>query len=127
MDIQSVSRHSLAVTQLVRAQVGTGRISLPVSSNQIYANFKHITGIGGSANQPSFSISQLRSLDNLIDRLKLLKGDSVKTVDLEGSSENSITTMIETFREELHTALQSSNNPYKSGVSASGISIDLFV
>ncbi|HAK44469.1 MAG TPA: hypothetical protein DCO79_00895 [Spirochaeta sp.] len=125
MELQSISRQSLAVSQLVRAQVGTGRIALPVSSNRIYANLKHITGVGGVGNQPAFSLNQLRSLDNLIDRLKLLKGESVKTVNLENSSENDITTMIEQFRKDLYTELHK-NNPYMGSISASGLSLELF-
>jgi hypothetical protein len=125
MELQSISRQSLAVTQLVRAQVGAGRIALPVSSNRIYANLKHITGISNFSNQPAFSLNQLRNLDNLIDRLKLLKNEELN-VDISGSTENDITKMIEKFREELYTELHK-KNPYHNGISASGISLDLFV
>ena len=125
MEIQSVNRQSLAVSQIVRAQVGTGRIALPVNNNRIYANLKHITGVGNLKNQPAFSLNQLRNLDNLIDRLKMLKGGEIKP-DLENSSENDISTMIEKYREELYTELHK-KNPYRPVVSASGISLDIFV
>ena len=126
MDIQSVSRQFLGVSELVRAQAATGRISLPVKSNQIYANFKNITGIGGGHNQPSFSISQLRSLDNLIERLKFLKGKGFQDVNLEGFTVNDFSEKIEQLSRELYTELHK-NNPYRTGVSASGISLDIFV
>lgn len=125
MELESISRQSLAVSQLVRAQVGSGRIALPVSSNSIYANFKHITGVGGIGNQPSFSLSQLRSLDNLIDRLKLLKGESVQSVNLESSSGDDVMQMIAKYQQELHTELQK-NNPYRGSVQVSGLSLDVF-
>ena len=124
MELQSISRQSLGVSQLVRAQVGSGRIALPVSSNRIYANFRHITGVGGTAGMPAFSLSQLRNLDNLIDRLKLLKGESVSTVDLNGVSPDDIGGMIEQYQQELHSELQK-QNPYRTGVSASGISLNI--
>ena len=125
MDIQSISRQSLTVSQLVRAQVGPGRIALPVSSNRIYANLKHITGIGSIADQPAFSLSQLRNLDNLIDRLKLLRGGE-RSVNVEGASDNDIAKMIEEFRKELYTELHK-NNPYSKNISSSGISLDILV
>lgn len=125
MELQSISRQSLAVSQLVRAQVGSGRIALPVSSNRIYANLKHITGISNLNNQPAFSLSQLRNLDNLIDRLKLLKSGQ-PDVDLSGASENDINAMLEKFREELYTEVNK-KNPYRAGVSASAVSLDIFV
>lgn len=126
MDVQGVSRQSLGVSELVRAQVGIGRISLPVKSNQIYASFKNISGIGGGPNQPSFSISQLRSLDNLIERLKFLKGRGVQAVSLESSSENDLSKLIEQFNKDLYKELHK-DNPYRAGISASGISLDILV
>ncbi|MDC7226312.1 MAG: hypothetical protein PQJ61_06075 [Spirochaetales bacterium] len=125
MELQSISKQSLTVSQLVRAQVGSGRIALPVRSNRIYANLKHITGIGGIGNQPAFSLSQLRNLDNLIDRLKMLKGEAMKSVNLENASENDVTQMIEDFRRELYTELHK-KNPYMGSLNASGLSLELF-
>ncbi len=125
MDIQSISKQSLAISQLVKAQVGTGRIALPVNSNSVYANFKHITGVGTSGNQPAYSFNQLRNLDNLIDRLKLLKGDG-KALNLQGADKNDVAEMIETYRRELYHQL-SNNNPYYRNISARGVSLDLFI
>ena len=125
MEIQSISKQSLTVSQLVKAQVGTGRIALPVTSNSVYANFKHITGVGTFKNQPAYSYNQLRNLDNLIDRLKLLKGEG-KAVNIEGADKNDVAEMIETYRRELYQQL-SNNNPYYRNISARGVSLDLFV
>ena len=125
MELNSISKQSLAVSQLIRAQVGSGRLALPVNSNNVYANFKHITGVGGMKNQPAFSVSKLRSLDNLIDRLKLLKGDSVKTADLGDASENDLSAMIEQYRQELYTEVHK-KNPYRNNFNTSGLSLNLF-
>ena len=125
IEVSSISKQSLAISQLIRAQVGAGRIALPVSGQSVYANFKHITGIGGLENQPAFSVSKLRNLDNLIDRLKLLKGESVKSPDLKNSTETDITKMIEDYRRDLYTELHK-NNPYMGSMNASGISLEIF-
>ncbi len=126
MEIQGLARQSLAVSQIVRAQVGTGRIALPVSGSSLYANLKHITGITGQSNQPAFSLSQLRSLDNLIDRLKLLKGEAVGNANLENSSENDIIKMMDEYRQQLYSELHK-KNPYRAGIDARGLSLDIFV
>ncbi len=124
MDIQGISKQTLSVPQLIRAEISNNRIALPVNSNRIYAHFKHIKGIGSMSNQPAFSLAQLRHLDNLIDRLKLLKG-GVSNVNLEGASGNDITKMIEEYRVELHTEL-GKNNPYSKNLSVSALSLNIF-
>ena len=105
--------------------MGAGRISLPVKGNQLYANLKHINGIGGISQQPAYSLSQLRSLDNLIDRLKLLKGDKFK--ELSGDDKNNIQKMIEVYRQELYNSLHEPNGVYKVGFETAGLSLNLTV
>ncbi len=127
MDIQSISRQSLTVPQIVKAQVGGARISLPVDGNIIYTNLKHISGFGGLQNQPSYTLSQLRTLDNLIERLKVLQGDKFKPAPVDEDSSEDIAKMIETYKKELHTALQKQNPLYSAGISTTGISLNVLV
>jgi hypothetical protein len=127
MEVQSISKQALAINQIVRAQVGTGRISLPVNGSGIYTNFKHITGIGGLKNQPGYSVNQLRNLDNLIDRLKLLKGDKVSGMDFSSGEKGDIEKLLESYREELYKALHTGGNFYQAGIEASGLSLNILV
>ncbi|MBI9107974.1 MAG: hypothetical protein JEZ04_14595 [Spirochaetales bacterium] len=127
MDVKSISRQSLTVPQLVKAQVGSSRISLPVNGNIIYTNLKHISGFGGVKNQPSYSLSQLRTLDNLIDRLKIMKGDKFKPNRAgEGSGED-LEKLIETYRKELYDALHEKKKLYSARFSTSGLSLNVLV
>ena len=126
MDVQSINRQTLPVSQLIRAQVGTGRISLPVEGSQVYANLKHINGIGGFGNQPAYSLSQLRSLDNLIDRLKLLKGEKFTGSDKLPGNGKELEQMIDTYRKELYMSLHSRPaGVYSPGFTTAGLSLDL--
>lgn len=59
---------------LMKARFGGGRLVYPVRPSQaLYAQFKHVTGLPSSSEDGGLSLSKLRSIDNLIDRLVHLK------------------------------------------------------
>ncbi|MDZ7792780.1 MAG: hypothetical protein U5P10_03550 [Spirochaetia bacterium] len=61
---------------LMRARYSSGRIAFPVKANQaIYAHFKHVTGIPASGDK-GVSLSKLRIIDKVIDRLVSIKSSS---------------------------------------------------
>jgi len=124
MDILSISRQSLTVPQLVKAQVGSARIALPVDGTLLYTNLKHISGFGGLKNQPSYNLSQLRALDNLIERLKIMKGEKFQPSEGSGGE---LSDLIETYQKELHSALQEEKKLYSTGFSTSGLSLNVLV
>ncbi len=64
---------------LMRARYSSGRIAFPVKANQaIYARFKYVTGIPSNEGG-GISLSKLRTIDNLIDRLVSIKATSGNT------------------------------------------------
>ncbi len=127
MEVQNISRQSLALSQIVRAQVGTGRIALPVQTGQVYAHFKHITGITGSSSLPAYTINQLRSIDNMIDRLKLLKGEGEADVKIRNTEKSNLDSLITSYREQLVNALKTEKNIYGTPVDVSALSVDITV
>ena len=61
---------------LMRARYSGSRIAFPVKPSQaIYARFEHVTGIP-SQEGGGVSLSKLRTIDNLIDRLISIKASS---------------------------------------------------
>ncbi|MCF7914111.1 MAG: hypothetical protein K9L66_02985 [Spirochaetaceae bacterium] len=61
---------------LMRARYSSGRIAFPVKANQaLYAHFKHVTGIPTSGDK-GVSLSKLRTIDKVIDRLISIKSSS---------------------------------------------------
>ena len=127
MEIQGIYRQSLTVPQIVKAQVGGARIALPVDGNLVYSNLKHISGIGSFKNQPAYSLNQLRALDNLIDRLKLMKGEKFAEPQLDGAA-GDLSSVIDKYRMELHEALIGKDPLYSPlPGAASGISLNILV
>jgi len=60
----------------MRARYSSGRIAFPVKANQaIYAHFKHVTGIPTSGDK-GVSLSKLKTIDRVIDRLISIKSSS---------------------------------------------------
>jgi hypothetical protein len=64
---------------LMRARYSGSRISFPVKPSQaIYARFEHVTGVP-SREGGGVTLSKLRTIDNLIDRLISIKASSGNT------------------------------------------------
>lgn len=61
---------------LMRARYSGSRIAFPVKPSQaIYARFEHVTGVPSQEGR-GVSLSKLRTIDNLIDRLISIKASS---------------------------------------------------
>ncbi len=95
--ISSPTVSTVQPTSLVKARFGAGRIFYPVRPNQaLYAQFKHVAGLPSSQEDGGLSLSKLRSIDNLIDRLVHLK-------KMSGSSEQreAIDRMIDNLQSQI--------------------------
>jgi hypothetical protein len=77
--VESVSTpRAIHVSKIIRARHSDGRIAVPVLRNQAYyARFKHVRGIPSTQDGVGYSLSKLRVLDILIDRLSAAKGRPV--------------------------------------------------
>lgn len=127
MEAVSLSRQSVPVIKLVRAQMSESRIALPVSRGvSVYAQLKNISGVPASGQGASYSMAKLRSLDALIERLKQLKPDTPGE-DVQGLSGRELDRMIEKYQKEFHTALKSRRNPDFRQVSPTGVALNLLV
>ncbi|MDR1894214.1 MAG: hypothetical protein LBQ61_05925 [Spirochaetales bacterium] len=64
---------TVPVSNIVSARVSQGAIALPVeSAHYLYSHLKNIRGYAAPPNSSGYSLSRLRALDNLIERLKEL-------------------------------------------------------
>ncbi len=98
---------AVSVPKLVQARFSSGRVTMPVRSSQyLYARFKNVAGVpapGGGG----FSISRLRSIDVLIDRLKQVKQNP------EMKDDRSVDAMIDQLSSKLHMeAVKADRSPY---------------
>jgi len=134
MKVQSIAGLStVPVSNLVRAQVVQGSITLPVDSSQfLYAHLKHIRGIPSPVAGGGYSLSRLRAVDNLIDRLRSLKGENavlppVKAGEGTGDS-RALQEQLENLRKQLNETIRSRALPFRGyeGLDA-GLTLNLSV
>jgi hypothetical protein len=95
------------------ARYSSGRLSLPVHRNQvIYANFEHVAGVQASGTR-GFSISKLKILDILIDRLSSIKKNpDARPKKEEAMSDERLDALISQYEKELHLYAVQASNPY---------------
>ncbi|MFP4618283.1 MAG: hypothetical protein ACLFMZ_05510, partial [Spirochaetaceae bacterium] len=83
VSMTSQTGSTIQPASLMKARYGGGRIIYQVKPNQaLYAQFKHVRGMPSRQEGGGLSLSKLRSIDNLIDRLIQLK-------NMSGNSEKS--------------------------------------
>ena len=136
--IQYPTQPALSPAYVMRARLNSGRISFPVKPSQaIYARFKHVQGFPSSKGN-GISLSRLRSIDNLIDRLVNLKetsNNSAQRMKLETTiqsleaakstiSEGELSSIVKDGAEALHT-VSTSPSPYSSAGGFQGILFNL--
>jgi len=128
MNIQGVSiSKSLSVANLIRAQYSSGRISLPVSRNQsLYARFKHIWGFPAAEQGEGFTLSKLRVLDRLIERLNKLQGQNENVFKITELSDEKVNELINTYEKKLHQLAAGKTAPYSPHFSEKGILVNIF-
>lgn len=103
-------------------------ISLPVRpSHYLYSQMKHIRGVPAPGGRPGYSLNKLRSLDNLIERLRGLKGKTPYKIPSPGD-EDSLDAMIRHYQQELKKSLEARipkflGNPARD----QGLALNLFV
>lgn len=94
------------LSNIIRAQYANGRIALPVHGN-LYTRFKHVQGVPASTSNGGYSVSKLRMIDLLVDRLVKLKGHSVMKLTEDQTGDHD--TLISQFAGELSRSLRSAD------------------
>ncbi|TVR93831.1 MAG: hypothetical protein EA428_01325 [Spirochaetaceae bacterium] len=122
------SRSTVPVQELLRARYADGRISLPVSGSAVYARFRHVQGVPTDGETMGFSLSRLRVLDTLIDRLVRMQGNDDFQRHDEGMSPEAVDALIDRYKQELSSTLTRLEAAgYTNGLVESGMSVSLLV
>jgi hypothetical protein len=90
---------TVPLTDVIAVRSASGRVSLP--SNQ-FVRFEHISGM--PSGQGGYSITKLRILDALLDRLALLKGERPKP-DTGGLTEAGLGKIIDDLQKYVRNSL----------------------
>ncbi len=86
----------------------SGKLYVPVSrSSLIYSNFDHVSGVAAKTGQNGVSISKIRILNSLIERLSAIQNEPKKSV--QNISENQAEVLIKNYQKQISQAVQ---NPY---------------
>ncbi len=97
---------------------GNGRTSIPVSpANYIYSHFKHVSGTPAPEGVQGVSLSKLKVLDVMIERLSRMKQQppEMNTVQGKEMSDKQIDALIETYENQMKQAqAASAAMPYKA-------------
>lgn len=94
------------ITSLVSREDGTGKLALPVDAAVLlYSRYKHVRGTPSFGSIQGVSLSRLRALDNLIERLIRLRGHQPIVRNIEDLTQQEIEGLIETYRKGVHRAL----------------------
>jgi len=94
-----------------------GRMSLPVSpSMYIYSHFRHVSGVPAPEGAQGVSISKLKILDALIERLSQIKKQS-NPVQRENISDERIDALIDQYEQQIRA---SQGGSYQAGTQAAG-------
>jgi len=95
------------LSNIIRAQYASGKIALPQNGG-LYSRFKHIQGIPANSSDGGFSVSKLRMIDLLVERLVQLKGSSVMPLSSGGDTDQDA--LISRYAGELAQSLRAADS-----------------
>lgn len=85
-----------------------GKLYVPVSKSALlYSHFDHVSGVAVKNGQSGISISKIRILNSLIERMAAIKNEP--KMSITDISDERADALIKNYQKQLQTALQ---NPY---------------
>ena len=129
MEIQtSTITSTISLASYVRAASGQGKISFPVSSNDLsYNSFKNIKIVPSITSGGSYSVSRLRALDNLIEQLNRMKGQAkIEVPETDGLNPDALNSLISELSEKIHTKLDT-NSAFKPSLESKGLLFNILL
>ncbi len=106
---------------MISTGIGTGKLYVSVKPNQVlYSQFEHVSGIASRHSDSGVSVSKIRILNALIERLANIKNDPIKTEIPGDLSDEQVDAMIKDYQTKITTAVQTAKaNPFAlTGLSA---------
>jgi len=82
---------------------GSGKLYVPVSKSAlIYSNFDHVSGVAAKSGQQGVSISKIRILNSLIERLSAIKNEPKDSI--QDISDDQADVLIEAYQKQIQQA-----------------------
>lgn len=87
----------------------SGKLYVPVSKSALlYSNFDHVSGVAAKSGQQGVSISKIRILNSLIERLSAIKNEPKESIT--DISDDQAQVLIENYQKQIKQAVQ--QTPY---------------
>lgn len=100
--------NAFSYSSSISSSGSSGKLYVPVSRlSLIYSNFDHVSGVAAKTGQNGVSISKIRILNSLIERLSAIQNEPKKSV--QNISENQAEVLIKNYQKQISQAVQ---NPY---------------
>lgn len=102
-------------SHFIQGGISNGKLVVPVSpSNVMYSQLKHVSGISTkSASSDGVSISKVRILNTLIDRLVTMNQNMPEAKNTIELSENQVDALIKDYQQKIKNTLAiAQTNPY---------------
>ena len=101
---------------MARESAANRKLAMPVDSSMLlYSRFKHVHGTPSTGAASGVSLSRLRAIDNLIDRLISLRGKNTYWVNVDGMKSDDLAFTMEKLQKELHGLVSGSEIPVTAG------------
>lgn len=81
--VAAPASQTVSMNNLIRAQYGSGKLSLPLEGGLSYIGFEHVQGVRSFGQTEGFSIYRLKLLDSMIERLQAGMADKLASKELE--------------------------------------------
>lgn len=91
-----------------------GKLYVPVNQALLlYSHFDHVSGFAANSGQNGISISKIRILNTLIERLTAAKSGAVKNTEAAPQSPEQLDALIENYQQQLRQTVKAAEvTPY---------------
>ena len=91
------------ISEVARETAINRKLTLPVDSSMVlYSRYKHVHGTPAAGGTSGLPLSQLRAIDNLIDRLITLRGRDTYWVNANQMNGEDLTFALERLQKEVN-------------------------
>lgn len=101
------SLNTIKYESLSSSNNSSGKLYVPVNKSALlYSHFEHVSGVAAKANQNGVSISRLRILNSLIDRVSAINNQ--KSEPINSIDSNQAEKMIAVYQKQMESAMKNS-------------------
>lgn len=97
--------NAFSYSSTVSSSGAIGKLYVPVSrSALLYSNFDHVSGVAAKSGQRGVSISKIRILNSLIERMSAIKNEPKESIT--DISDEQADALIKNYQQQLQNAMQ---------------------